>query len=1226
MAENDGEDAQQKGKFVGRKMKRHERAQSASQSNVDDNTDDDEDEDDDDDDGSKNSKNQHSDNTNNNNNRHPHKRHPQKESEVVANTYAQMAAIAKNVAKPKNQQQQLQQKYQQENLSQHIDEVADSNGSSGSSNNSGEEGSQADYSITYFGILANSSKKEREKALVVQEQEEEQAELSELLPLNTSENSAKTTDSFSKIADSDDAARSREPVHATRNQQQQKQQQLQQKLADAPSDGAGESYGTHFSAFERYKAQRRNSRRYGHKMYKKKYKDYLNYATISSLTARARGAAMEATTTTKAPEISTALSAVANATATSAKHTNNAIQAKLTNSSYNDYYRKQESEQEQRGEPVTYATAQKHAEKLRKYARKIEAEISRGLPASPIFVVGNRSGGASGGVGANPFYEGQINYYLQTRDDDDDTEDTRAGGEGDKLAVGGGDEGKENADAALVREREERLRAHGRSMERMIAADHNNWYRRVSPVLRNGIKVLGNEGKYQHGQTAGSQQDEHKQQNQPPEQQQHAAPQHQHQHQHQHTHHHQRNHFLQHHQHQHQQQHHRRQHAHMHTHANKQQTQHGIHSHRRGGGGGNHHKHRQHSKHYQSTDRRQHQQEQQKQHTTDSHQHKLPASALDPPSPHASATQAAVELGMVQTPIPPPSYIKQHQQETVAGTVAGTSGSGALQLGHQITDLEEFERYYAKWPHLARVQFQVYDEHYREAHPELYPEMKGGVDDENADADEDYDDDYESAAELEEAQSGHDEDANLPPYIKKYNRRNKQLLNLLEGTLPPPTRPPPALMRSWSSSMLQPGPHASSRSAGGGSIGRVRIDDDYLKEKRKRYHNRDISSAGVSSSSSSANGNGKANRKDDPNRYEDLFAPQRDVPATTSEATRQAPAVSANREGVSAAQKLQNDADVLRGALEKVAQSTNQLPDDDVSISRDTETDTDSDIASYAADDGDVDIWPKEIENKSNANKLAGSAQMTWQIEKLTTPNPLHAHHTTVAPSSPKAAIFRLPSYPAIAGSFIGKPRSRSAQFAPSGGSRGKLAFIAPASYDLHGNRWSNIYGSGGGGGGGGGGVGSSNGLGINGNHHKSLSRFSAYKPNVHKTLTAAAALSATRTTAPPPFMWHAAGDGMGGGGADLADTTTATAVTATPSSGSSDEGDGIANGGVGRTISSFVYHRVIDASPRLVGTGATGRKQRLPFVAITDRRLETTRKALLERQKDFEQNHYPMP
>lgn len=31
----------------------------------------------------------------------------------------------------------------------------------------------------------------------------------------------------------------------------------------------------------------------------------------------------------------------------------------------------------------------------------------------------------------------------------------------------------------------------------------------------------------------------------------------------------------------------------------------------------------------------------------------------------------------------------------------------------------------------------------------------------------------------------HDDNENLPPYIKKYNRRNKQLINLLEGTLPP---------------------------------------------------------------------------------------------------------------------------------------------------------------------------------------------------------------------------------------------------------------------------------------------------------------------------------------------------------------------------------------------------------------------------------------------------------
>lgn len=41
-------------------------------------------------------------------------------------------------------------------------------------------------------------------------------------------------------------------------------------------------------------------------------------------------------------------------------------------------------------------------------------------------------------------------------------------------------------------------------------------------------------------------------------------------------------------------------------------------------------------------------------------------------------------------------------------------------------------------------------------------------------------------------------------------------------------------------------------------------------------------------------------------------------------------------------------------------------------------------------------------------------------------------------------------------------------------------------------------------------------------------------------------------------------------------------------------------------TVHQFFYHR-IDA-PRTVGVGETGRKQRLPFVAITDRRLEPSK------------------
>ncbi|XP_050331196.1 uncharacterized protein LOC126759960 [Bactrocera neohumeralis] len=1122
-----------------KKFKRNERASSSSAN----------------DHANKNNKNGNHDN----NNSHSYKRHHHGElahieGEYEAGTFTQMSD-AEKVETSENQPRHVQQL---QKLPQHV-EVADSAGAVAEP--------QADYSITYFGILTNSSKK-RETAFA-----EEQADADELE--NTVRNSAKTADIVAKTADNDDAAELG-AVHATRNQlqQQQQQQSLTGKVADA-----GELHAAHSSSFERYKAQRRNSRRYGHKMYKKKYKDYLRHATIASLTAKAMTTAIDAATITAAPHMSTGLPPMGNAFEMSAKHTLNSTQAKLTNDNYTDYYR----EQQQTRENIANAREQKHAETLRKYARKIEAEKSRGLPASPIFVVGNQSAGKlatsranserSTGGDTKHFYEGQVNYYLETADDEG--MQTKAASMKSYKPTGVEGEGTTITEVALSREDEERLRAHELSMEHMIAADNNNWYRRVSPVLRNGIKVYGNEDKVQREKAASQLPHVQEQQHHQHLQRQHAAKQHQHYH----THH--GKHWS----------HHHRLHTPPYQH---RQQHHDSHQHR--GGSGNHHKHHQNSKHYQSSDR-----QLQQQHPTDSKERKL----HDPPSPHAADTQAAVELGMVQTPIPPPSYTKQHLKQTEHERVE----QGTLQLGHQITELEELERYYAKWPHLARVQFQLYDEHFREDHPELYPELKVGASD-LADAAEDYDDDYESAAELEEAQNSHDEDANLPPYIKKYNRRNKQLLNLLEGTLPPPTRLPPTLGRSWSSSVLQPGPHASSRSAGGSSTaGRIRIDDDYLKEKRKRYHNRDISSADSSSISASNNNN----RKEDRHHYQDLFAQQRLTQIATTQTTGETTGVLTKSEAISANPDVSGKSDVI-STYKTAAQSDNKLPDEDVSISADT------DLDAYAADDGDIDFWQKEIENKSNANELAGSAQMRWQIEKLTTPNPAHA--ATVS-SAPKAAIFRLPSYPAIAGNFIGKPRSRSAQFAPSGGSRGKLAFLAPASSELNGNRWGNIYGLGGENGTSAAGNVGVNGLGTRGSYHKSLSRFSAYKPSVYKTLTAAAAAASTTTTTP-----RANGDdGMNG---DDSAATTTTAVAATPSGFGSDDADGVeggvANAVMGRTISSFVYHRVIDASPRQVGTGNTGRKQRLPFVAITDRRLETTKKAQLERQKDFEQNHYPMP
>ncbi|XP_055389647.1 probable cyclin-dependent serine/threonine-protein kinase DDB_G0292550 [Condylostylus longicornis] len=57
----------------------------------------------------------------------------------------------------------------------------------------------------------------------------------------------------------------------------------------------------------------------------------------------------------------------------------------------------------------------------------------------------------------------------------------------------------------------------------------------------------------------------------------------------------------------------------------------------------------------------------------------------------------------------------------------------------------------------------------------------------------------------------------------------------------------------------------------------------------------------------------------------------------------------------------------------------------------------------------------------------------------------------------------------------------------------------------------------------------------------------------------------------------------------------------------------------------SFIYHRV--EAPRMVGIGDIGKKQRLPFVAITDRKLELSKMQQKNRQSNmYEQNHFPMP
>ncbi|XP_037935031.1 putative uncharacterized protein DDB_G0282133 [Teleopsis dalmanni] len=695
------------------------------------------------------------------------------------------------------------------------------------------------------------------------------------------------------------------------------------------------------SAFEQHKAQRRNNRRNGHKSHKKKYKDYLRYAVTMSPTATVS----EIRTTASAIHTNNNIAdAIDDKTATAADTmpTVNAVIVKFINNT------KHNNQQQ---------SAAQLNEKHKNYSKKIEAEKLRGLPASPVFVVNSNRNKVTGNERASkPFYEGQINYYVETKDDDDE--------------------------AAAQTEVDNKYKINGKHADneeqrQLKNMDNNsdNWYRRTNPVLRNGIKTTYAEQKQS---TDFEQQEQHK------------------------------NHHRLHHHHQH---------------------------HR------NHHKHHQHSKAHQSAQ-------------ANPYQRKLLPTAKKSSYNHQSSSSTKV----TQTPIPPPAY-KQH--------------TGAMQeLGHQITEMEEFERYYAKWPHLARVQFQVYDEHYREMHPDLYPEY-----------------DYESAAELEEAQNSKSEDADLPPYIKKYNRRNKQLLNLLEGTLPPTTRLSP--MFTWSNSKLQPGPHDSSST---GAVV-VRIDDDYMKEKRRRYHNH-------------MHNNNK--------QQKDLFSQQRN----------EAPQILSTTESNA----------IVLGQQNKIPVE-NHLPEEDITILQ----------------EHNDDIWQKEIETKSNGNEMTGSEQMTWQIEKLT---------TTLPPTTTtlKAAIFKLPSYPAILGSFISKPRSRSAQFAPSTGSRGNSII-------------------------------NSSGYSFDSGNYKAKSRYTPLEDSNANVVTSTSA----------PAVAVAGAEAEAGASDGIATTTT-------------------------KAINSFVYHRVVDASPRLVGAGSTGRKQRLPFVAITDRRLETSKKSLLERQKDFEQNYFPMP
>ncbi|XP_017073811.1 uncharacterized protein LOC108109696 [Drosophila eugracilis] len=587
------------------------------------------------------------------------------------------------------------------------------------------------------------------------------------------------------------------------------------------------------SAFERFKALRRSRQRTGHKIHKKRYKDYL----------KRQHPKMEVTAP---PEMAPA---------------------------------------------ATMST--RHLQKLQK-------ERERSTHSAPIFALGVRPQRPMVVTG-KPFYEGQVNYY----------------------------DNQQQLDVDLK---------HHTEMERLIAHDNGNWYRRISPVLRNGVK------------------------SDPPVKDHH------------HHHHHHSGHLGNHHHHHH--------HSHNHN---------GAHTHH-------------HHSHQKSTHLRPR--------PSNPYQRKAP-SGIGAPSPPPPPTP----------PLPPPKP----------------------QLGHQITELEHLERYYAKWPHLARVQFQVYDEHYRESHPELYT---------------DYEDDYESAAELEEAQQERGEEANLPPYIKKYNRRNKQLLNLLEGTLPTPT--------------MNPGNSL-------GSTETVRLDDEYLKEKRRRYHQHQ--------------------------RFEDLFAQQKNRYSTTQ---------ATPKEEVTMA-KVEDSRDV--GFKESPVTSTttpsNQLPEEDAPADSGEETDPAPEA---------LDFWQREMASK--ASKTAGN-------------QPASPQSTT----TPKPALFKLPSYPAIAGSFLGTPRSRSrsAQFVANVAGRGQSS-------------WPRLE---------------------TGN--------STEKP------------------------------ASAGGGSPVA---------------------GGAGGGRGdpSPLNSFVYHRVVDGIGLAGGSGSAisgfvgssrGKQSRLPFVAITDRRLEKT---LAERHKDFEQNHFPMP
>ncbi|XP_013097941.2 basic-leucine zipper transcription factor A [Stomoxys calcitrans] len=794
------------------------------------------------------------------------------------------------------------------------------------------------------------------------------------------------------------------------------------------------------SLFEREKSLRRNSKRYGHKTHKKKYKDYLHYSSVMMMrqspptpSAREATEATAATNTTSYAGMEKTTSAPAAST-------------KLIKMDENNKHRNDNAE-----DNLRY-----HKDK---YAKKLKMEKLRGavVPPSPIFVIKPSSRGPPmmAGVTSKPFYEGQINYYLETEDDDD--------------ALMGG------------RGNEARFITKGDRM------DTNDWYRKLSPVLRNGVKTSSSSGTNQedrptpmgamtrpaHNDSRGSALQ--------------GTPGYT-------PYHHLRSHHQRHHQH-HQQ----------HTHG---------------------HQHHQHSRNH-------------------AYQRKML-----PKKP----------LMLSTTPQPPPA----RKHDPSAAVAADNVHSHMQELGHQITDLKEFERYYAKWPHLARVQSQLHDEQLREQLElqNLQQQQLGQYQD--YEYDEDYFEALQGMSAAPNAREANSEE-NLPPYIRKYNRRNKQLLDLLEGTLPPPTTRPPPQLR-WSGSKVQPGSRDTSNV---GSMS-VRIDDDYLKEKRKRYHQRQ-------------------------KQIHDLFEQQR---GTTTTMAPTPYAYDGNSKDSQKGSSSGNNND---------AQMANHLPDEDVSISLETQEEHTNEPNRN---------WQKEIATKStkSASSLSpssssntGNLPIHWQMEKIITPSPKSATGVDMASANnvatPKPAIFKLPSYPSIAGSFMQRPRSRSAQFAPSSGS--EFRRVTPNLYGANGNN--NFINAGGY-------------VAYNGHNKAAKSMASRFSGNEEK-----------RTTALPPSSAMVVSDtndtskSKNNQGASAA-ASSASSTSSRSSKSSASSSSSSSSSSPASVSNSFVYHRVVDASPRLVGAGLTGRKQRLPFVAITDRRLETSKKSLTDHQKDFEQNHYPLP